>query len=95
MKNYCRLANYYLLLIIIFAGFSFAQVTTKSAAREMDFDEAGEEETLNRKLWESVKKTPYENALRHIVQSKQTARPRFQQLPPCRMVGRLRRRANK
>ncbi len=74
MKNYCRFAHYYLLLIIVFAGFSFAQVKTKSAAREMDFDEAGEEETLNRELWESVKKTPYGNALRHIVQSKQTAR---------------------
>ncbi len=77
MKNYCRFAHYYLLLIIVFAGFSFAQVTTKIVPREMDFDEAGEEETLNRELWESVKKTPYENALRHIVQSKQTARAAF------------------
>ena len=39
----------------------------------MDYDEAGEEETLNRQLWEAVKKTKYETALRHVAKAKQTA----------------------
>ena len=41
----------------------------------MDFDEAGKEETLNRELWEKVKKTPYENALRHVAKAKRNAPP--------------------
>ncbi len=74
MKDYFRSAQTYLLLIILFAGFSLAQVKPKDVAREMDFDEAGAEETLNRELWEAVKKTPYENALRRVERAKQAAR---------------------
>lgn len=74
MKDYFRSAQTYLLLIILFAGFSLAQVKPKDVAREMDFDEAGAEETLNRELWEAVKKTPYENALRRVARFKQAAR---------------------
>jgi YVTN family beta-propeller protein len=40
---------------------------------EMMADEAGQEENLNRELWESIKKTPYANALRYVEAARQVA----------------------
>lgn len=61
-----------LFIIILLTALSSAQDKPKPAEREMDFDEAGEEETLNRELWETIKKTPYETALRHVAKVKQS-----------------------
>ncbi|MDQ2746128.1 MAG: bifunctional YncE family protein/alkaline phosphatase family protein [Acidobacteriota bacterium] len=73
MKNKFKSAFVCLFAVILLTAFSFAQTKTKRAEREMDFDEAGEEETLNREIWESVKKTRYETALRHAAKARQTA----------------------
>ncbi len=62
-------------VMILLAVLLSAQTKSRSPRREMDFDEAGEEETLNRELWERIKKTRYENALRHVAKAKRTARP--------------------
>ena len=62
-----------LFAIILLTIFSFAQTKPKPIEREMDFDEAGEEETLNRQLWKAIKKTKYETALRHVRRAKQKA----------------------
>lgn len=74
MKNKFISAALCLSAIILLAGFLRAQEKSKpSAEREVDFDQAGEAETLNRRLWETIKKTPYETALRHARLAKQTA----------------------
>ena len=73
MKNKIHLAPGYVFAIILLTVLSFAQTKPKRAERELDFDEAGAEETLNREIWESVKKLPYENALRHVAKARQTA----------------------
>ncbi len=64
-----------LILLLTLAVGTAAQSKTKAPAREMDFDEAGEDDNLNRELWENVTRTPYETALRHISRSRRTARP--------------------
>ncbi len=65
-----------LLMMIAFAAVSAAQVKTKAVERETDFDEAGQEDILNCELWESIRKTPYETALRHIERVKERSRPK-------------------
>ncbi len=57
------------------ASLIHAQKPAPPPEREMDFDEAGSEETLNRELWETVKKTPYQTALRRVAQAKRAQRP--------------------
>lgn len=74
MKKNFRLFFTYFSLILFFAGLVCAQ-TVKPKPPEMDFDAPGEEETLNRELWEKVKRTPYETALRRVRRARQTARP--------------------
>jgi Phosphoesterase family len=62
-------------LMLVFLTSAAAQ-TRHAPVREMDFDEEGEEEPLNRALWQSIKKTPYQTALRHIARvKKQAAKP--------------------
>jgi YVTN family beta-propeller protein len=65
-----------LILLFAFATGVFSQSKTKAPAREMDFDEAGEEENLNRELWETVKRTPYEFALRHVRIARRDTKPK-------------------
>lgn len=62
-------------LLVVFASVLAAQVKTRAVERETDFDEAGQEDILNRELWESIKKSPYETALRHIERVKERSRP--------------------
>lgn len=62
-------------LMLVLTCLAPAQSKVKAVPREMDFDEAGEEETLNRELWESIKLTPYETALRHVSRARRDARP--------------------
>src|SRR5689334_2766391 len=61
------------LLLLIAAGTAFPQ--KKSAEpREMDFDEAGSEETLNRQLWEYSKKSSYKKALKYVARAQALSR---------------------
>ena len=68
-----------LFLQIIFLGGTASVICAQKPEplpqREMDFDEAGGEETLNRELWETIKKTPYERALRRVSQARKAQRP--------------------
>ena len=73
MKKQFNSALFCFFTIILLTAISFTQTKPKPIEREMDFDEAGEEETLNRQLWETVKKTKYETALRHIRRAGQRA----------------------
>jgi YVTN family beta-propeller protein len=72
MQNNLRLIWLSIFVLCLFANVATAQ-KKKVEPREMDFDEAGSEETLNRELWESVKRTRYETALRHVARSRRTA----------------------
>ena len=74
MKNKSVSVFIVFLTVIFLTGIASSQKKSILPQHEMDFDEAGEEETLNRQLWETVKKTRYENALRHAAKAKQTAR---------------------
>lgn len=51
-----------LLVSVALAPFASAQ---RPAPREVEPDEAGQEQRLNRELWEARKRAPYEAALRH------------------------------
>ncbi|MGI9037082.1 MAG: bifunctional YncE family protein/alkaline phosphatase family protein [Pyrinomonadaceae bacterium] len=74
MKKKFTFVLLWLSLLILSAGLAAAQNKSKSKP-EMDYDEAGEEETLNRQLWEKIKKTRYENAVRHARRAQKAARP--------------------
>ncbi|HEX2639441.1 MAG TPA: hypothetical protein VHL50_02670, partial [Pyrinomonadaceae bacterium] len=72
MRNVSR--HLWLAAVVMFLAVHFTAAQKKnSTAPEMDFDEAGSEETLNRELWESAKRTSYKTALRHIARSRRTA----------------------
>lgn len=75
MNKYFLYLAGFLLIFTSLTAVSPAQVKMKAVERETDFDEAGQEETLNRELWESIKRTPYEAALRHIERVKERSRP--------------------
>ena len=75
MKNKLTEILVCLAILILAAGLTAAQKKSRPATREMDFDEAGEEENLNRQLWEKIKKTRYENAVRHAARAQRGARP--------------------
>lgn len=67
MKKFFLFGTTAFLAINVLASLLLAQQKPQtSVARELDFDEAGEEETLNRELWEKVKGNSYENALEHV-----------------------------
>ncbi|MBS1794360.1 MAG: bifunctional YncE family protein/alkaline phosphatase family protein [Acidobacteria bacterium] len=51
-----------------------AQQKTPPPVREMDFDEAGSEDALNRQLWENRKGSSYEIALEHIERLKRKSK---------------------
>ncbi len=75
MKNNLFAAIAFLLCATAFTAVSPAQTKTKPAVRDTDFDEAGQEESINRELWETIKKTPYERALRHAARAQRLSRP--------------------
>src|SRR5258708_40307369 len=64
------------LLILSMAFGPLLAVRGQDAAhrRQIGPDEPGEEEELNRELWEFAKKTPYADALRHISAVRQAER---------------------
>jgi YVTN family beta-propeller protein len=61
-----------LLLVLLAAGTCLAQ--SRAAYRDLGPDQPGEEEDLNRELWEYARKTPYEKALRYVASAQQASR---------------------
>lgn len=61
------------MLVVLILGL-VAVAQTGDPRRGLEPDEPGEDEDLNRELWESVKKTPYSEALRYVAQAQASAR---------------------
>ena len=69
-----KLRLFWLTVFVLYFAAHVAVAQKKNVApREMDFDEAGTEEKLNRELWESTKGSSYKTALRHIARTRRAA----------------------
>src|SRR5262249_48847261 len=66
--------GFLLLLSVLLGQTPLAQ--SHRAQRDLGPDQPGDEEDLNRELWEYVKKTPYERVLRYVHRAQQVARSR-------------------
>src|SRR5262249_60517550 len=60
-------------LLLLWLG-QTALAQSRSIQRDLGPDQPGDEEDLNRELWEYIKKTPYERALRYVARAQQAAR---------------------
>src|SRR5262249_46093220 len=60
-------------LLLLWLG-QTALAQSRSIQRDLGPDQPGDEEDLNRELWEFIKKTPYERALRYVARAQQAAR---------------------
>jgi YVTN family beta-propeller protein len=69
----CQRVSYGLCLILILSSSSVVAAQARSP-RDLGPDQPGDEENLNRELWEYARKTPYERALRYVARTQQAAR---------------------
>src|SRR5262249_557777 len=63
----------FLLLLSLVPGRT-ALAQSRTAQRDLGPDQPGDEEELNRELWEYAKKTPYNRALSYVARAQQAAR---------------------
>lgn len=71
MRRRCLFFVHIILLALVLSGTATAQ--SRPTLRELGPDQPGEDEDLNRELWESIRKTPYANALRHVASVQRAA----------------------